>query len=287
MTTQSQFIFKPSLRTRLESYLPQLGALTILISTCVTAFLIVGSIRNPVDLKIKATGGTAQLSFFPNELTLDTKDGAYIKLWITSNNPVVFAHINCVYDPQTVVLVESPNHQTSPLRRVIDKTKPESANKKGEFKLVLALDPSQRSSPPQGNFELATLRVRGKELGASSQLHCSTTASSLYNPSGELFAIESTNANILIGDKTKASAASEQSTTLNQNPTPTTNPNSATISVYSADANGDNQVNMFDLVIWRDHYLKKGYSGVSDGDFNEDGQVNGADYAIWLANFAS
>ncbi|KKU64187.1 MAG: hypothetical protein UX87_C0011G0019 [Candidatus Amesbacteria bacterium GW2011_GWA1_47_16] len=68
-------------------------------------------------------------------------------------------------------------------------------------------------------------------------------------------------------------------------PTPTSSPSPTPSPPSKAgDANGDNQVNGADYLIWLAHYGQMAI-GTQNGDFNNDGRVNGQDYLIWLANY--
>jgi hypothetical protein len=62
---------------------------------------------------------------------------------------------------------------------------------------------------------------------------------------------------------------------------PTNTPTSGT----PGDANGDDQVNVEDYVVWLNYYKQSRY-GSSYADFNNSGKVDGADYIIWLINYS-
>jgi hypothetical protein len=62
--------------------------------------------------------------------------------------------------------------------------------------------------------------------------------------------------------------------------TPTTKPG------VPGDANGDDQVNVDDYVIWLNNYSQS-KQGSQFGDFNNSGKVDGVDYVVWLTNFGS
>jgi hypothetical protein len=51
------------------------------------------------------------------------------------------------------------------------------------------------------------------------------------------------------------------------------------------DANGDNNVDGLDYIIWLNHYNLSSTNGYQDGDFNSDGKVDGVDYIAWLTNY--
>lgn len=58
-------------------------------------------------------------------------------------------------------------------------------------------------------------------------------------------------------------------------------------STKQGDANGDNQVNGADYIIWLNNYGSATTQKQSKGDFNSDGNVNGADYILWLNHYGS
>jgi hypothetical protein len=73
-----------------------------------------------------------------------------------------------------------------------------------------------------------------------------------------------------------------------QPPQPTNTPKPPTNTPTSGmpgDANGDDQVNVEDYVVWLNYY-NQNRSGPSYGDFNNSGKVDGRDYVIWLINYS-
>lgn len=50
------------------------------------------------------------------------------------------------------------------------------------------------------------------------------------------------------------------------------------------DADGDNDVDGIDYVIWLNHY-NQSVAGPTNGDFNNSGKVDGVDYVVWLSNY--
>ena len=58
-------------------------------------------------------------------------------------------------------------------------------------------------------------------------------------------------------------------------------------SLWNADANGDGDVDIADLLAWQRGYGASGATTVAGGDFNYDGVVDGGDLVVWKAQFAS
>lgn len=68
-------------------------------------------------------------------------------------------------------------------------------------------------------------------------------------------------------------------------PTSTPVPTATPIPVIKVgDANGDDQVDDADYLIWKSHY-NQNVSGRTNGDFNDDNKADGIDYVIWWQNY--
>lgn len=155
----------------------------------VSGFFISQATLKQKSLRVKAGTNTVKISIQPATSTMPPN--TTYQLWATADNPVAFATVKIVFDPAKVKMIGEISTSPSPLTRVVKQTAMSEANTTGIINLSLALDPTKKSTPPTGTFELATIPmgVNTTTQNISTTLHLDSSVMQVVNPDATLFTI--------------------------------------------------------------------------------------------------
>ena len=159
--------------------------LTVLVGTLL---VIVSQVQQGARLLgARAYSGQATLSILPASQTLNPSGN--VQLWLNADSPVVFVQTEIDFNPAMVQLTGELSIPNASLWRVIRQTSMQDANSSGAMVLILALDPSQRSHPPTGAIQLATIKLNANvsTADATTPLVFSSTATQIVNADANLF----------------------------------------------------------------------------------------------------
>lgn len=160
----------------------------------VVGFVVAHEIQRPTTTETHAGSNTVTLSLQPTNLIMPPK--GIVQLWVTgATSAVAFVDAELSFDYTKVQLTQeiSVIPISTKLTRVLKVTSMADANKYGKVSVIVALDPSMRSNPPSGTFELATLSFT--PLGKSNALtsvSVNTTTSQVVNKDTTLFSLRNT-----------------------------------------------------------------------------------------------
>lgn len=126
----------------------------LLIIPVIAIFLLTREVQYRQSLKTGAGLHQASVAFHLQNWTLPPEN--VFDVWINSDSPVAFANIYISFDPKVVKLTHEIT-TTGGLTRIIKVTSMANANSTGTASIVLGLDPSLASTPPNGAFQVASL----------------------------------------------------------------------------------------------------------------------------------
>jgi len=132
---------------------PKLRYLLFIIPVVAT-FLIVAEVQRRQSLNSRAGLHSVSLSFPVTSWNLPPANN--FGVWLTSDSPVAFADVKITFDKSLIKLTREASPSGS-LARVVQVTSMAEANSTGQMRVVVGLDPSQRTSPPSGAFQIADL----------------------------------------------------------------------------------------------------------------------------------
>jgi hypothetical protein len=155
----------------------------------VIGFAITRATLHPQGLPTRAGTDTVKISIKPASTVMPPN--TTFQLWETADNPVAFTTVKIVFDPKLVKMIGEISTSPSPLTRVVKQTAMSEANTTGIINLSLALDPTNRATPPTGTFKLATIpmAVNTTTQNLSATLHLDAAAMQVVNPDLNIFTI--------------------------------------------------------------------------------------------------
>lgn len=208
--------YRTKYRSRFQIYFGKYALVTLLIVMFgVILYFANYLINRTQDLRTGAAAGSAKLFFEPATATLPPN--ATINLWVTTDRPLAFAHVELSFDPSQLHLAQEislPGPVLKALPNANGVTTPATitpmadANQTGHITVTLALDPATTTlaSAPTGTFKLASFA-----LAAATTTPGISTA----------FRVTGTNLQ-LVDTGAIPFAASTASSTLSLNPVPVT-----------------------------------------------------------------
>lgn len=244
----------------------------------VSAYFIVKNTLTSQRITSQAAAGTATLSVLPQSVTLPPN--ATMQVWISADKPVAFVRTSVTFDPSKLALSEDPTLSTDKLSRVILQKSRAEANTNGAYTFVLGLDPNQRTNPPTGTFQLATLTFTKKtsEPNTTTTVDISAAESSVIDNAAVPLTVTDGSSSVRINP-----LSSTPSPTTNPSPTktPTLAPGQPTPTpgINPADLDGNGIVNVVDYTIFMQYWHEK---NISKGDFNNDGKITVVDYTLFM-----
>lgn len=129
----------------------------------IAALVLVREVQNQQSLKSNANANQAKLFFQTGEHSFPP-DGEF-QLLLNTDGPVGFVRAELKFDPSMVKLLNEVDVSISPFRRLIKVTPMSEANVTGIIEVVLGLDPTDVSNPPQTSMQIAKFSL-GKNTDA-------------------------------------------------------------------------------------------------------------------------
>lgn len=143
--------------------------ITVIVGTCVFVLinlLIASAVQKRQSFQSKAAVGQATISIKPAQSSLPP-DGLF-QIWISSDKPVVLAHIEFSFDPTLLSLQsEMVNNPENHLTKIVKNTTREHANSEGKMIVAYGLDPAHKSNPPSGTFLLGSFTASSKTTNSN------------------------------------------------------------------------------------------------------------------------
>lgn len=170
MKRSSTTIIIKSKNKRLPMWLQRvMGSLTLtnifIFFVFIACVVIAQSVATNQFKRLKAANGTAKVSILPASTTLTSSVSTQV--WVTSDKPVAFSHVTVKFDQTKLALDAEPSFSSTVLNQIVMKTTVLDANATGVFTFALGIDPAQRTNPPSGTFQLATLKFKSKTAAAN------------------------------------------------------------------------------------------------------------------------
>jgi hypothetical protein len=142
------------------------------------------SAQEKQNIKTSAAVDSANVFFSPSDEVLPTDK--LVKLFVTAGASVGFIDVELLFDNTKVAISDEIVINQPSLATVIEKTTKLEANNTGRLKIIVAVDPAHRDSPPTGTFDLADIK-----FSVITQTENANTSVTVDLPSSQIVALDS------------------------------------------------------------------------------------------------
>jgi len=133
--------------------------------TVLAVIFLSQAIRHYQTLQSEADQATASLFFSPNNDSLTSTVEQTFPVWINATQPIGFASIKIKFDPNKLVLKQTPAPIHSALSQIVNITSVQTANESGIIEATVTVPPAKIAEAPSSSFQFLSLVFDAKQTG--------------------------------------------------------------------------------------------------------------------------
>lgn len=240
--------------------------------------------------QIKARAGTDSANLFTQPQDLSLPSVLDMQIWVTVKNPVGFVATEITFDKSVVKISNDIDISPSPLKKIINITSANDANNSGKITIALGLEPNDISSPANGTFRIANIKLEPNSdlKNLSSKFSFIQQNTQVVGMDESAHTITATNADIKVNESSEQTASPIATVTDAASPVSTAqNDAQATINTSNkkrGDVDKNGVVNMLDIGRVVNNYDGNANTHL-DEDVNGDGKINILDLGVITDNY--
>lgn len=237
--------------------------------------------------QIKAKAGTDTANFFTQPQNLILPSFLDVQIWVTVKNPVGFVATEMTFDKSVVKLAKDIDTSPSPLKKKINVTSVNDANNTGKISIVLGLEPSDISSPANGTFRIANIKLEPNSdlKNLSSKFSFMQQNTQVVGMDESAYTITATNGDVKINESSETTPSPiPQAITPSEAPTQEKSTINNILNRKKGDVDKNGVVNILDIGRVVNTYDGDANTNL-DEDVNGDGKINVLDLGVISDNY--